>query len=159
MVRVMGKTGSRPFDGHRFKQRLADQVLGHPVAPGIADDFAGADILVTGQVKPPLIGGNVGDVRQPNHIGNGRRKFLGQQVFSHRQGVVGVGGGFKFSLLAAADAEFTAQSLDPANPNPHPMIRQILLQTLRAVALPGPAAVGRLDLYRQPGVLPLPARR
>lgn len=116
----MDKTINRPFDGHRFKQRLADQVLGHPFAHGVADDLAGADILVAGQVKQPLIDGNIGDVRQPRLIGSIGRKILGQQVLGHRQGVVGVGGGFKFSLLAAKDTKFTAQSLDPANSDPLP---------------------------------------
>ena len=104
----MNKTGSRSFDRHRFKQRLADQIPGHPIAHGVADNFAGTDILVAGQVKPPFIGGNRGDVRQPNLIGRAGRKVPGQQVLGYRQRMIGIGGGFKFSLLTAANPEFTA---------------------------------------------------
>ena len=54
---------------YRPQQRLNDQVFGHAHAHGVADDFAGAQILVPDQVEPALIGGDIGYIAQPGRDG------------------------------------------------------------------------------------------
>jgi hypothetical protein len=88
-------------------------------------------------MTPVEDGRTVSDIRQPNLIGSSCYKVLRHQVLGHWQTVIGIGGRFKFPFLTATDTEFATQSFNPTNTNVYPMISQLRLQTLRAVAFPG----------------------
>ena len=68
-IRVVNQAGREAgvFLQHPGK-RLTDQVLGHPLAHGIARQIATKQILVACQVKPTLVSRDVGDV------GNDKRR-------------------------------------------------------------------------------------
>jgi len=74
--------------------------------------------------------------------------LLFQQVLRYRQLVPGMSGDLEFPLLLAAYAELLPDALDPANTYPDTMLRQVVLQLLRAVGLPG-APVRRSNLKLQ----------
>src|SRR3972149_1370389 len=64
-------------------------------------------------------------------------------------------GDLEFPLLLAAYAELLPDALDPANPYPDTMLRQVVLQLLRAVGLPG-APVRRSNLKLQADLFTVP---
>lgn len=45
------------------------------VGGGPADDTAGGDVGDSGQVEPPLLGGDAGDVAAPSQVGAGRIRW------------------------------------------------------------------------------------
>ena len=79
-----------PLGRHCARQGLADQMFSHARRHGVADDLPGVQILVTSKVEPTLLGRDIGDIGQPDLSRMRTRKVLGEQVFSHRQGVARV---------------------------------------------------------------------
>ncbi len=124
----------RPLPFHRFPQSLADQFLRHSRAHGIADDLAGKHIFDACEVQPTLISRNVGDVTHPHLARLGRFELLVQQVICYRQIVVGVGRGFEFALLDAANAFFPPQSCNPVSTRLDSFFCKFILQALGAVS-------------------------
>ena len=64
-IRVVDQPLARPLGGYCPKEGLHDQLLRHAGIEGIADQFAVEQVLDASKVKPALVGGDVGDVRQP----------------------------------------------------------------------------------------------
>lgn len=84
------------------------------VAHGPTDDLAGGEIEHSGQVEPALAGGQVGDVRQPDCVGQGGREELLQEVGGDRQIVTAVGGaGSEPMPCQGPDAMLAHQALHP----------------------------------------------
>ena len=75
-IRVMDQTRRRSFGGQRPQKGLDDQILRHTLRHGIAYDFPGKKILVTGKIQPAFPCGDVSDVRQPDLVRHGRLELL-----------------------------------------------------------------------------------
>jgi hypothetical protein len=140
---------SRAFNCHSLEQGLTDQIPGQALPHGISHNISGKEILMRSYVQPAFVSRHIGYITHPYLIRRGNLKLLSQDIISYRKGMPGIGGSLEFPLLLAAYAELSPNSFDPANPHPDTMLRQIMLQLLRAVNLPG-TLVGRSDLYLQP---------
>ena len=90
-IRVTDEAGPRslPLGGHHQGGRC--QLGPHMIAHGPTNALAGGGIEYGGQVEPALAGGQVGDVRQPDRVGQGSREELLQEVRCDRQIVTAVG--------------------------------------------------------------------
>jgi hypothetical protein len=81
-------------DGH--VQRLDRQVALHATADGPANDPARMQIQNGSQVQPTLAGPYIRDVARPFLVRRGCGEVPIQQIGSHRQGVIAVGGHLVF---------------------------------------------------------------
>ena len=82
---MMKKPRPGALGGNRPEQGLTHQVSRHPLPHAIAHNLAVEKILVRRKVKPPLAGGNVGDVCHPDLIRGRGHKLLIQMVRGYRQ--------------------------------------------------------------------------
>src|SRR4030042_1406381 len=148
---------SRAFGCHSLEQGLTDQIPGQALSHGIANNISGKEILVGGYIQPAFVSRHVGYITHPYLIRCGNLKLLSQDIISYRQSMSRIGGSFEFTFLLAAYAELSPNSFYPANSHPDTVLRQIMLQLLGAVNLPG-TPVGCSDLYLQPRFLSGPLR-
>jgi len=75
-IRVVNQAHRTLFGGQRSQKGRYNQILCHTFSHGIAYDFSGTKILVTGKIQPSFPGGNVSDIVQPDLIQPGCRKLL-----------------------------------------------------------------------------------
>ena len=109
-------------------------------------------------IQPAFVGRHTGYITDPYLVRSSGRKLLSHDILSHGKGMSGIGGSLEFPLLLTAYAKLSAYPLDPADSYPDIVFRQVTLQFLGAVHLPGPP-VCRSDLYLQPAFLPGPLRK
>ena len=108
-----GPEESRQDPGEKKRQGVEDEA--RVIAHRPAHDLTGEQIEDGGQVQPPLIGRDVGDVRQPNLIRPGGQEGLVEQIVGDRQAVIAVGGDDPEAALGhRSDAMAMHQPLDPA---------------------------------------------
>ena len=82
------------------------------IREGAANDLLGAKALDNGQMKPSLIGGNVGDVTNPGHIRPGKGKAAGKEIRRSRLAVVGICYGLVSVLSCGEDVQLPHQAMD-----------------------------------------------
>ncbi len=116
---------------------MTDQIPGQTFSHGIPDDISGKEILMSSNIQPAFVSGHVGDVACPYLVRSSNRKLLPQDILSYRKSMLRVGSSFEFALLLAAYAELSPNSFYPAYSHPDTMRRQIVLQLLGTVNLPG----------------------
>jgi hypothetical protein len=97
-------------DGHI--QRPDRQVALHAVADGPANDPARIQIQNDSQVQPALAGLCIRDVARQFSVRCRCGKVPVQQIWSHRQGVIAVGGRLVFPGSDGDDAVFSHQTLN-----------------------------------------------
>jgi len=118
------------------------QLLAHVIAHRPAHYLAAEQIEDGGQVQPPLIGRDVGDVRQPNLIRPGGQEGLVEQIVGNRQAMIAVGGDDPEAALGhRSNAMAMHQPLDPAAADEAPFRAQGRVDARGAVA----AAVTGMD--------------
>ena len=83
-IRMMNAARQWLAVAHRFLQRPESQLLRHPAPHGMANDLPGCQILHPGQVEPPLVSRDAGDVTAVDGPWILDRKVLIQQVRRHR---------------------------------------------------------------------------
>src|SRR3972149_7536508 len=140
---------SRAFGLHSLEQGLTDQIPGQALSHGIANNISGKEIRMSSDVQPAFVSRHVGYITHPYLVRCGNFKLLSQDIISYRKSMLRVGSSFEFPFLLAAYGELSPNSFDPANSHPDTVLRQIILQLLGAVNLPG-ALVCCSDLYLQP---------
>src|SRR4030043_475052 len=145
----------RAFSCHSLEQGLADQIPGQALSHGISNNISCKEILMSSYVQPAFVSRNIGYITHPYLIRRGNLKLLSQDIISYRKSMLRVGSSFEFPFLLAAYAQLSLNSFYPANSHPDTMLRQIILQLLGAVNLPG-TLVSRSDLCLQPCFLPAP---
>src|SRR4030067_3020826 len=137
---------NRVFGCHSLEQGLTDQIPGQALSHGIANNISCKEILVSSYVQPALVSRHIGYITHPYLIRRGSLKLLSQDIISYRKSMLRVGSSFEFPFLLAAYAELSPNSFYPANSHPDTVLRQIILQLLGAVNLPG-TLIGCSDLY------------
>src|SRR4030066_1802114 len=137
---------SRAFSCHSLEQGLTDQIPGQALSHGISNNISCKEILMSSYVQPAFISRHVGYITHPYLIRCGNLKLLSQDILSYRKSMLRVGGSFEFPLLLAAYAQLSPNSLYPANSHSDTMRRQIMLQLLGAVNLPG-TLIGCSDIH------------
>ena len=91
-VGVEDQFGSRLAMSKRHAPGREDQLGVDVLVHGPADDPTAVDIHDAGQVEPALLGGDVGDVPDPDLIGSARGGQIGQAIGGDGLVVVAVGG-------------------------------------------------------------------
>lgn len=114
-------------------QPLRHQLLHHSRAHGVTHYFARKDVLDACQVKPPFVGGDVGDVTDPGFVRARRRKGLIQQVGRHRVAMLRIRRRLELPFLLAAQSKFPPRSNDAVTPCVESLRDQLWLQAQRPV--------------------------
>src|SRR5207237_4135605 len=91
-IGTVDQAGARPLprDGHL--QRCQRQVGAQMIRHRPADDPAAVEVHDGGQIKPALIGLDIGDVGEPDPVRRGGKEVSTEQVRSDREAVAAVGG-------------------------------------------------------------------
>jgi hypothetical protein len=110
-------------------ERLGRQPLRHALVHRIADDFTSEDVLDASKVEPAFPSRHIRDTGQPHFIRVYRHKYLGQQIWRHWQVMPGIGRGFEFAFLLAAQAQFMPQSPDTVTPGNEPLCPSCIRRT------------------------------
>ena len=93
----------------------------------VADQLPIKDVFNAGQIEPPFVSGNVGDISHPNFIGCGHRKLPVEHIRYYWQFMSRVCRGNEFTFLLAAQSQLSADSLDAMNAHLNPVISQVSL--------------------------------
>ena len=139
-IGVVDQSASWPLslDGHG--QRRDRQFLTQVVAHRPAHDLASEQVKYGGEVQPPLVGRNVGDVGQPDLVRPSGDEALIEDIVGDRQAVFAIGGDHPkaavrrrvdavpshqpFNAAAADRATFAPQGgMDAWRPVTAPMLR------------------------------------
>ena len=103
-VRMMYQTMARIPSSQSHLEGLDDQLASHPGRGGPTDDLAIVKIQEDCQVKPALVGRDIGNIADPGAIRGFDSKVLLQQVRRHRKIVFGVGRRFELFLGSRSNA-------------------------------------------------------
>ena len=128
-----------------FRYQRGVDVLAH----GPANEPAAVEVQDAGQIEPAFLGGNIGDVREPDLVGSSGLGSFGQAVGGDGLVVVTVGGLDPIAaLLAAAQAGLLHEAGDAVAAVAASLFAQLIDDARAAVGL---AALGmnRFDLLGQ----------
>ena len=118
-------TRAAPEPGH--PQGVLDQAGLHVWRHTPAHHLAAEQVNDRGQVQPPLIGGDIGDVSTPELIRRLRGEPALHQIGGHRQVMFAVSGGNKLTLGARAQAMPLHQATHPLLAHPDAAREQLLM--------------------------------
>lgn len=148
-VGVLNQAWRRSTQGDGPEQGLHHQVPCHLLTHCVANDFAGIQVLQSGQVQPALISRDIRQVPSPHLVRRLGGELLLEQVRRHRQIVLRIGRRLELAFLLAAQSQFLAQSANAMQANLHAMLGQIPLQPLRPARLAGSPVAARISASKR----------
>lgn len=151
-VGVVDQPGLRTTTRERHLQGVDDEVRAHVVGHRPPHDPPGERVLHRGQVQPSLPCPQVGDVRDPQHVGSLRPELPLDQIISHPDARHPDRGAPAALGDQAAEAVLAHQPLDAFAPDPDAVSHsQLGVDPRRAIHLPV-LPVDLTDPFQQPRV-------
>lgn len=99
-----------PANGHSKSGK--GEIGINPVGEGIADDLFGTEIFDGGQIKPALVGRDVGDIANPGLVGSVKGKVAHEKIGRDGMRMFGVCGHPVSAFTHRRDAQFFHDAVD-----------------------------------------------